>query len=87
MVPDAASKTGDFVDCEAHVESRNGPRSWLVGLAPGGDRALLRTATESPGFTIGDRIRLLSLAFARDADTSQMTLTMTQFSEAYPVES
>jgi hypothetical protein len=29
----------------------------------------------------------LSLAFARDIDTAETTLTMTQFSEVYPVES
>jgi hypothetical protein len=72
----------DFVDCEAIVGSQNGPRSWIVELDSGGT-ALLRTPTETPGFAVGDRVRLLDLAQAQEDDTNRLILTMTQGSEVY----
>jgi CRISPR/Cas system-associated exonuclease Cas4 (RecB family) len=73
----------DFVDCEAIVISQNGPRSWIVELDSTGASALLRSPTETPGFSVGDRVRLLDLAHAQDDDTSRLSLTMTQASEVY----
>jgi hypothetical protein len=77
------SQAVDFVDCEATVVSRNGPRSWMMELDSTGASALLRTPTETPGFVPGDRVRLVDLAHAQDDETSGFTLTMTQASELY----
>lgn len=82
----AASENVAFTDCEVLVQSRNGPRSWMVKLEPGEELALLRTSTESAGFRLGDRIRLLNLAVGRDDDSGTATLTQTQASEVFVLE-
>jgi hypothetical protein len=44
---------------------------------------LLRTSTEQPGFDVGDELRLLNALLARDEDTDQNLLTLTQYSEVF----
>lgn len=81
----AVALPGSFVDCEATVVERNGPRSWLLALEPDGSRALLRTPTEATLHRSGDRIRMLDIAYGKNDDTQMAILTMTQTSEAYVV--
>lgn len=81
--PEASSQAAAFVDCEAMIATRNGPRSWLLSLAGQPGRALLRTATETPRFAVGDSVRLLGLAISANEDSAEMILTMTQFSEVF----
>jgi hypothetical protein len=82
----ASPDTVDFTDCEVVVESRNGPRSWIVRAEPGHEQALLRTDTESAGFGSGDRVRLLNLALGGDDDSGTATLTLTRASETFVLE-
>jgi hypothetical protein len=81
----AMAPPGSFVDCEATISQRNGPRSWLIALHPDESAALLRTASEATPFRAGDRVRLLDLVHGKDDDTDTTILTMTQMSEAYVV--
>jgi PD-(D/E)XK nuclease superfamily len=81
--PEASSQAAVFVDCEAVIATRNGPRSWLLSLGDQPERALLRTATETPGFAAGDSVRILGLALSANEDSAEMILTMTQFSEVF----
>ena len=81
--PEVSSQAAVFVDCEAVIATRNGPRSWLLSLAGHQGRALLRTPTEMPGFAAGDSVRLLGLALSANEDSAEMILTMTQFSEVF----
>lgn len=77
----------DFVDCEAVVVGQNGPRSWVVKVPWNETLTLLRTPTESPGFSQGDAIRLLDVARTADDDTGRLILTMTATSEVYRLRS
>jgi CRISPR/Cas system-associated exonuclease Cas4 (RecB family) len=79
----ASSEINDFIDCEAVVTSRNGPRSWMVQIESIKPPILLRSPTETPGFRVGNRVRLLDVAHGRDADGQGTTLTMTQATEVF----
>jgi PD-(D/E)XK nuclease superfamily len=81
--PEVSSQAPVFVDCEAVIATRNGPRSWLLSLGDQPGRALLRTATEMPEFAAGDSVRFLGLALSANEDSAEMILTMTQFSEVF----
>ena len=81
----AVAPPGTFVDCEATVVERNGPRSWLLALEPDGSQALLRTPTEATLHRSGDRVRMLDIAYGKNDDNQMAILTMTQTSEAYLV--
>jgi hypothetical protein len=81
--PEVFSEAAVLVDCEAVIATRNGPRSWLLSLGEQPERALLRTATETPGFAAGDSVRILGLALSANEDSAEMILTMTQFSEVF----
>lgn len=72
-----------FGDTEVQVGQAKGSRSWEVTLVADGKAALLRTPTETADFRAGDRLRLLDVAFGRDADSGLATLTMTRFSESF----
>lgn len=82
----ASSEISDFIDCEAVVTSRNGPLSWMVRIESLKPLALLRSRTETPGFTVGNRVRLLDVAHGRDADGQGITLTMTQATEVFVLD-
>jgi len=83
VVTSLSSEINDFIDCEAVVTSRNGPRSWMVQIESIQPLALLQTPTETPGFSVGNRVRLLDVAHGRDADEQGTTLTMTQATEVF----
>jgi hypothetical protein len=51
-----------------------------------GDEILLQTASETPGFSLGDRVRLLGLALGGDDDPAGAVMTMTHSSEAFVVD-
>jgi PD-(D/E)XK nuclease superfamily len=72
-----------FVDCEASVARRNGPRSWFLSLGAENAGVLLRTMTEDPGFNAGDSVRLLGLALWLDKESGEPVLAMTSFSEVF----
>jgi hypothetical protein len=78
-----AGTASDFVDKQGTIVSQNGPRSWLIELQPDGKRMLLRTPTENPGFTVGDQLRLIDVAVARDEDSDDAAITITQVSEIF----
>ncbi len=88
IVADSAAISGCFVDVEAEVSRQNGPRSWVLGLDGEPRSALLRMLTETPGFAVGDYVRLLGvIAGSFEEDGSQhLILTMTQFSEMFLVD-
>jgi CRISPR/Cas system-associated exonuclease Cas4 (RecB family) len=75
--------TSDFVDEQGAIVGQNGPRSWLIELGPDSKRVLLRTPTEQPGFKVGDNVRLLDVAVARDGDSDDAAITITQASEVF----
>jgi CRISPR/Cas system-associated exonuclease Cas4 (RecB family) len=81
----AVAPLGSFVDCEATITHRNGPRSWLIALERDDSSALLRTASAARSFHAGDRVRLLDVVHGKDEDNDTTILTMTQMSEAYVV--
>jgi len=78
-----AATTGDFVDEQGTIVSQNGPRSWLIEVQPERKRILLRTPTEDPGFKVGDHLRLLDVALARDEELDDAAITITQASEIF----
>jgi len=86
LVAAASGLRPEFLDCEAVVIGRNGARSWMIELEPDQSLALLRTATETPTFEAGTRLRLLDVAHMKDMDTDRRILTTTQWSEVYPLE-
>jgi CRISPR/Cas system-associated exonuclease Cas4 (RecB family) len=86
-ITDTTESVTPFVDCEATVTRRNGPRSWILSLGADSQPVLLRTPTDTPGFFSGDAIRLLGVALGRDEDTSSVVLTMTQYSEVFALDS
>ena len=79
---DPASMPRGFGDCEGTIISQNGPRSWVIEV-DSDRRSLLRTPTEDPGFRVGDRVRLLGAALARDDDSGDETITLTRTSEVF----
>jgi hypothetical protein len=79
---DAASTPQGFGDREGTIISQNGPRSWVIEVESD-RRSLLRTPTEDPGFRVGDRVRLLGAALARDDDSGDETITLTRTSEVF----
>jgi PD-(D/E)XK nuclease superfamily len=79
---DAALTPQGFGDREGTVISQNGPRSWVIEVESV-RRSLLRTPTEDPGFRVGDRVRLLGAALARDDDSGDETITLTRTSEVF----
>jgi CRISPR/Cas system-associated exonuclease Cas4 (RecB family) len=84
--PPLQSQPLEFEDFEVVVGNQNGPRSWMVELKPDQAPALLRTPTETPGFTVGDPLRLLDVGYAREDDSGQMIVTVTQASETFLLE-
>jgi hypothetical protein len=72
-----------LADCEGTIARRNGPRSWVLALAPTGFEVLLRTPTEEPGFEAGDRVRLLGVVYGADDDAERTIATITQASEVF----
>jgi hypothetical protein len=72
-----------YVDCQGVVSRRNGPRSIVLqGSHLGGD-VLLRTATESPPFSVADHVRLVGVAYSVDDDAQQRITTITQNAEVF----
>lgn len=88
LAADRLEPSGSFLDFEGEVVRQNGPRSWMLKLDGEPGSALLRTLTESPGFAIGDLIRILAvLAGTVESDgTTQLVLTMTPFSESFVLD-
>jgi CRISPR/Cas system-associated exonuclease Cas4 (RecB family) len=82
---DAAEGATSYGDAEVELLHARGSRSWEVKLVAHDDVALLRTTDEVSDLREGDRVRLVGVAFARDADSGVMTLTMTRFSESFIV--
>lgn len=80
MTPSQAEGLGDL---EGDVRARNGPRSWRLTLGSDHQDALLRTNDETPGFSAGDRIRVLAVFYGREAESETVTATMTRASETY----
>jgi hypothetical protein len=80
---DTPGKPPDFLDCEAFVVRRNGPRSWLVDAGPHAERTLLRTVDEAAPFDRGDRLRLLDVVKGGDQGVDPPTLTITTASEVH----
>jgi CRISPR/Cas system-associated exonuclease Cas4 (RecB family) len=76
-----------FIDCEGMVLGRNGPRSFVLESRQLSSEMLVRTPTESPSFTPGDRIRLVGVAHTQDDDAEQRVLTITQASEVFVISS
>lgn len=88
-VPDEAALA--WGDVEVRVDARNGPRSWWVHVMRGADlggsgRIVLRTATESPPFTVGSQVRVLNGGIARDEDGGVPIVTLTSNSEMFVVD-
>lgn len=79
----ASALSSGFVDCEATIIERNGPRSWLVAPYSGNPQALLRTPSELTTFQPGDRVRMLGVAAGHDEESQTTILTMTQSSEVF----
>lgn len=77
-----ADPTHRFADCEGTVISQNGPKSWVLET-PSHHRMLLRTPTESPGFSVGTDVRVLGVAIGTDDDTNETIATMTAASEVF----
>ncbi len=77
---------GSYLDCEGEITARNGSRSWVLSREDGQGAALLRTPTESSGFAVGDRLRLLGVTVQTvqtKGGTSELIITMTQSSELF----
>lgn len=81
-IVEAASTPPGFGDREGTIISQNGPRSWVIEVESN-RRSLLRTLSEDPGFRVGDRVRLLGAALARDDDNGDETITLTRTSEVF----
>lgn len=82
-----SSEARNFVDAEATILEQNGPRSWIVQCEPSREAALLRTPTETPAISVGERVRILDLLADRDGESGSLTLTMTLASETFLLES
>lgn len=82
---EAVGRDVDFADCEGVITNQNGPRSWILELVPDRRRVLVRTPNESPGFAVGDRLRLLSVTVAHDEDMQGEIATITAASEVFVV--
>jgi hypothetical protein len=52
----------------------------------GSRRIVLRTATESPPFTVGSQVRVLNVGIARDEDGGVPIVTLTSNSEIFVVD-
>jgi hypothetical protein len=79
-----ATGSGEFVDREGSIVGRNGPRSWMIEIqGPRRERVLLRTPSETPGFDVGDDVRLLDVALAEDEEVGLTVLTLTRASEVF----
>jgi len=76
-------RSGSFLDCAGIVAAQNGARSWVLEMEPNRTSLLLRTATEEPGFRVGDHVRLLSVIVDRDDDTGAVSLGSTHVSEVF----
>ena len=86
MAPLTAGELGGdpvFADCQGTIATRNGPRSWIMTLEPTRFDVLLRTPTETPGFEVGDRVRLLGVVYGADDDAERTVATITQASEVF----
>jgi hypothetical protein len=74
---------GTRFDFQGVVKARNGSRSWRLESDRTGDALLLRTATESITFRIGEQLRILDLTFGGSQESAVPVGTMTQWSEAF----
>jgi len=74
-----------FLDCEGVVSQRNGPRSFVLDVSRMGTEILLRTPTEAPPFTLGDRVRLMGVTYTEDDDAEQRVATITRGSEVFVI--
>ena len=75
-----------WFDFEGAVGEENGPRSWWLLDAAGARQLLLRSATNDPGFAVGDAVRLLSVHRESDPDVAFPVGTMTAASEVFVLE-
>ena len=84
----ATAPTGgaDFIDAELDVLKQNGPKSWEVETSRNATPTLLRTITETPGFKVGDKVRLIDAVQTRDDDSGRTVITMTRASEVYVLD-
>lgn len=73
----------NYADYEGHIVRQNGPKSWLLRLELSDAEVLLRTPTESPGFRVGDHIRILDVATGFDDDTQRPVSTIMRGSEVF----
>ena len=77
------TEEGQFVDRQGVVLGQHGSRSWIIELDPSSDRVLLRTPDENPSFSVGDKVRILSVARTRDDESEREALTVTIGSELF----
>jgi hypothetical protein len=79
-----SSESGlEWFDFEGVVLGRHGARSWTVSSYDHRESLLVRTATESVPFDVGDRIRMLDLHKDLDHETELQIATMTSVSEIF----
>lgn len=75
-----------WFDFEGAVGEENGQRSWWLFDAAGRRQLLLRSATNDPGFAVGNAVRLLGLHRESDPDVAFPIGAITAASEVFVLE-
>lgn len=75
-----------WFDFEGAVGEENGQRSWWLLDAAGRRQLLLRSATNDPGFAVGNAVRLLGLHRESDPDVAFPIGAITPASEVFVLE-